>query len=97
MPLWKPDWRQSLTFKLLASYLLAWMLTVALASAAFWLVLQFQTSDRARHSAERITHVVADMLVFDTQGRLLRLDWQDELQWLPEALPQDLSYQVSDN
>jgi signal transduction histidine kinase len=37
------------------------------------------------------------MLVFDTQGRLLRLDWQDELQWLPEALPQDLSYQVSDS
>lgn len=97
MPLWKPDWRQSLTFKLLASYLLAWVLTVALVGAVLWLVLQFQAGDRARHSAERITHVLADMLVFDTQGRLLRLDWQDELQWLPEALPQDLSYQVSDS
>jgi signal transduction histidine kinase len=96
MPQWRHEWRQSLTFKLLASYLLAWVLTVALVGAVLWLVFQFQTSDRARHSAERIAHVVADTLVFDAQGRLLGLDWQDELQWLPAALPEDLSYQVSD-
>jgi len=97
MPLWRTEWRQSLTFKLLASYLLAWVLMVALVGAVLLLVLQFQTSDRARHSAERIAHVLADLLVFDAQGRLSRLDWQNELQWLPEALPQDLSYQVSDS
>lgn len=96
MPQWKHEWRQSLGFKLLASYLLAWLLTVALISAVLWLVLQFQANDRARHSAERMTHVLASMLVFDAQGQLLRLDWQDELQWLPEALPHDIAYQVSD-
>jgi two-component system, OmpR family, sensor histidine kinase QseC len=97
MPRWSREWRQSLGFRLLFSYLLAWLLTVALISAVLWLVLQFQANDRARSSAERVTHVLADMLVFDAQGRLLRLDWRDELQWLPQALPQDLRYQVSDS
>jgi len=97
MPRWRREWPQSLTFRLLASYMLAWLLTVALISAVLWLVFQFQTSDRARHSAERVTHVLADMLVFDAQGRLLRLDWRDELQWLPQALPHDIAYQVSDS
>jgi len=97
MPQWRNEWRQSLTFKLLASYLLAWVLTVALVGAVLWLMLQVQSSDKSSHSAERIAHVVADTLVFDAQGRLLGLDWQDELQWLPAALPEDLSYQVSDS
>jgi two-component system, OmpR family, sensor histidine kinase QseC len=97
MPQWRNEWRQSLTFKLLATYLLAWVLTVALAGAVLLLVLHLQAGDRAHHSAERIAHEVADTLVFDAQGRLSGLNWQDELQWLPEALPQDLSYQVSDS
>lgn len=97
MPRWRHEWRQSLGFKLLASYLLAWLLTVALISAILWLVLQFQANDRARHSAERMTHVLAGMLVFDAHGQLLRMNWQDGLQWLPEALPHDIVYQVSDH
>jgi two-component system, OmpR family, sensor histidine kinase QseC len=97
MPQWRREWPQSLTFRLLVSYMLAWLLTVALISAVLWLVFQFQTKERGQHSAERMAHVLADMLVFDAKGRLLRLDWRDELQWLPQTMPHDIAYLVTDS
>jgi two-component system, OmpR family, sensor histidine kinase QseC len=97
MPLWKGEWRQSLSFKLLAAYLAAWLMTVVLISTVLWLVVQFQANSRSSHSAERVTQILASMLVFDAQGRMLRLEWENDLQWLPEALPQDFMYQVSDS
>lgn len=91
------EWTQSLAFKLLATYLLAWVLTVALIGAGLWLVFQAPTSDKAFYSTERLAQGLSEMLVFDPQGRPQRLDWQDNMQWLPEALPQDFAYQVLDS
>lgn len=97
MPPWKLEWRQSLTFKLMASYLLAWVFTVSLVGAVLWLVVQSQSSKSAPHSAERLANMLGDMLVYDAQGVPLRLEWRDNMQWLPEALPHDLTYRVSDS
>ena len=40
MPPWKLEWRQSLTFKLLVFYMLAWVLTASLVGAVLWLVVR---------------------------------------------------------
>ncbi len=96
MPQWFVEWRRSLAFKLMASYLLAWGLAAALVATAVWLALQFPTANGSLRNAERLTELLGDALVFDGQGRPQRIDGLDQLDWLTRALPDDFSYRVSD-
>ncbi|WP_066256149.1 sensor histidine kinase [Hydrogenophaga flava] len=96
MPQWLVDWRQSLAFKLMVSYLLAWGLAAALVGVAVWVALQFQPADSSFRNAQRLTRLLGDSLVFDAQGRPQRIDGMDRLEWLTRALPDDFSYRVSD-
>lgn len=96
MPQWLVNWRGSLAFKLMVSYLAAWGLTAALVGVAMWLVLQFQPSNSSLRNAQRLTHFLANSLVFDAQGQPQRIDGIEKVQWLTTALPEDFSYRVSD-
>ncbi len=96
MPPWFVEWRRSLAFKLMASYLLAWGLTAALIGTAMWLALQVQPSDNSLRNAQRLTQLLGDSLVFDSQGHPQRIEGSDQLAWLSIALPEDFSYQVRD-
>ncbi|AOW12521.1 hypothetical protein LPB72_15825 [Hydrogenophaga crassostreae] len=92
MPWLKAEWRQSLTVKLLATYLAAWLLTLGVLGASFWLLL----NNLGAHKAQEATQAISKAMVFDAQGEPVRVDLQGDLTWLPEALPLDLSYQVAD-
>ena len=96
MPPWFVEWRRSLAFKLMASYLLAWGLVAALVATAVWLALQFPSASGSLRNAERLTELLGDALVFAAQGRPQRIAGLDQLDWLTSALPDDFSYQVSD-
>ena len=92
MPWWKAEWGQSLTVKLLATYLVAWLLTLGALAAAFWLLLNNVEAHKALEASKAISQAV----VFNAQGEPVGFDLHGDLSWLPEALPLDLSYQVAD-
>jgi two-component system, OmpR family, sensor histidine kinase QseC len=92
MPQWKADWRQSFTGKLLATYLAAWLLTLGVLGASFWLLLTKVEAHKAQEASQAISNAIA----FDAQGEPSHVDLQGDLTWLPEALPLDLTYQVAD-
>lgn len=92
MPWLKAEWRQSLTIKLLATYLVAWLLTLGVLGAAFWLLL----NNVEAHKAQEATLAISKAIVFDAQGEPARMGMHSDLKWLPEALPLDFSYQVAD-
>ena len=96
MPQWFVEWRRSLTFKLMVSYLLAWGLAAALVGTVIGLVLQFQPVNSSLRNAQRLTQLLGDALVFDAQGKPQRIDGIDQLGWLSRSLPEDFSYQISD-
>jgi signal transduction histidine kinase len=92
MPWLNAEWRQSLTVKLLATYLAAWLLTLGVLGASLWLLL----SNLGAHKAQEATQAISKAIAFDAQGEPVRVDLQGDLTWLPEALPLDISYQVAD-
>lgn len=96
MPQWFVEWRRSLTFKLMVSYLLAWGLAAALVGTVIGLVLRFQPVNSSLRNAQRLTQLLGDALVFDAQGKPQRIDGIDQLGWLSRSLPEDFSYQISD-
>ena len=96
MPQWFVEWRRSLTFKLMVSYLLAWGLTAALVGTAMWLVLQFHPINSSLRNAQRLTQLLGDSLVFDAQGHPQRIDGIEQLGWLSSSHPEDFWYQISD-
>ena len=54
MPWWKAEWGQSLTVKLLVTYLVAWLLTLGVLGVAFWLLL----NDVEAHKAQEATRAI---------------------------------------
>lgn len=96
MPQWFADGRKSLAFKLMVSYLLAWMLTAALLATTIWVVLQFQPTDGSLRNAQRLTQLLGDSLIFDAQGQPQRIEGIDQIEWMTSALPEDFSYRISD-
>ena len=92
MPWWKAEWGQSLTVKLLVTYLVAWLLTLGVLGVAFWLLL----NDVEAHKAQEATRAISKTIAFDAQGAPAGMDVRGDLTWLPEALPLDFSYRVAD-
>ncbi len=64
MPWWKAEWRKSLTVQLLATYLVAWLLTLGVLGASFWILLNNMEAEKAQEAAQAISKAI----VFDAQG-----------------------------
>lgn len=92
MPWWKAEWRKSFTVQLLATYLVAWLLTLGVLGASFWILLNNMEAEKAQEAAQAISKAI----VFDAQGTPERIDLKDDFTWLLEAMPMDLRYQVTD-
>lgn len=92
MPWWKAEWRKSFTVQLLATYLVAWLLTLGVLGTSFWILLNNMEAGKAQEAAQAISKAI----VFDAQGAPERIDLKDDFTWLLEAMPMDLRYRVTD-
>ena len=90
-------WRRSLGARLLATYLVGLLVSVLVISSAVLLKLNFATDAMAEHALEGQARWLERGLRFDASGRPVGVTGDaDRLQWVFDALPDDLKYRVLD-
>ncbi|GAB4063568.1 sensor histidine kinase [Uliginosibacterium sediminicola] len=88
-------WAHSLSGRLLATYIGAWLVAAVLfGSLGSWLLRS--DGRMLDHSAERAAHALTDYVRFDTTGRPSMAELPIKVQWLFIASPLDAGYRIFD-
>lgn len=94
MPLRFSQWSNRLGTRLLVTYLGAWLLTSALATASVAGILHFYGDRLIHHSVVQAARLLASSLTFDEMGRPTPITVKSRVDWVVSALPQDVGYRV---
>lgn len=97
MPSISCRWHSSLSFRLLATYVCAWLVMAVL----FIGVGSWALQDGGRwvdYGADRVAQKLATHIRYDAEGRpgILALDIHQHLQWVFDALPLDAGFRIMD-
>lgn len=91
-------WRNSLSFRLLAAYIVAWLMMATLfVSVGSWALRE--DGRWLDHGAERSAQELVTQMHYDDQGRpnIADVHLPGQLQWIFGALPRDAGYLIFDD